>query len=163
LRTPEGKPLSVNHVRRVLPVKDPKRRRELLELAAGKGWSVSRLGREVSLARPAASKPDPGQKRPGPEVKPPGDLADALAEITRWGEEWLTRYDSVWVLDKHWPPSLGLGDKTPHELAEMVLEVRGSLERLRKSSAALDRRLKALEESLHPESANQAGRKKGAG
>ena len=162
LRTAAGKPLSVNHVRRILSIKDVEKQRELLTRAADRGWGADRLAHEIAPRGKIAGHRPPLAGRAGPKAKRPIDLTDTLVKVSRWAEEWLTRYDSVWAVDAAWPPILGLGEKDPADLAEMVGEVIGSLKRIQENSEALTERLIVLRRRLRNEKTRKGSGKASA-
>ena len=159
LKTPAGKPLSVNHVRRIQSVRNLKQRKELLERAAERGWSAERLAHEIVPSGKIAGHRAPLAERAGPKAKRPADLTDALVKVSRWAEEWLMRYDRVWAQEDAWPPAIGHGEKNSADLAEMVGEVIGRLERIRESTDALAGRLKTLKRRLRNQETRNGGGK----
>ena len=148
LKSPDGTPLSVNHVRRILKVKNLGEWRTWFERAAKGGWSANRLNREIRQSVPTA------RGLGGPKVKEPGDLHEALDQLSEWTSVWLKRYDDVWSRDAAWPPATGLGDADPAILLARLREVQKDLARLRLGTEILEDRLKTVEKTVR-----KAGRK----
>lgn len=89
LRTPEGLPLGVAHVRLLATVKDNKRRKELQEETVEKGWSADELHRQIQL--------DQGGKH-GRGPTRPKSQAVCLLQLIDASEDWLAHYE-VWFDD----------------------------------------------------------------
>jgi hypothetical protein len=121
-RSPEGHLLSVNHVRRVLPIKSGKRQLKLLELAAKKGWTADRLARVV----PPRAIHDEAET-PGPKLKYPKNLLDAFGDVYRWSEQWLKRYQGKWRQEVAWPIKSRYGVSDSKDLAEMIEKTKMTL------------------------------------
>ena len=60
----------------------------------------------------------------GPRMNVPKDLNDALAQVLHRTDEWLKRYDGVWLQDENWPPVIGFGAADPAKLANRLKELR---------------------------------------
>ena len=145
---PGNYPLSVNHIRYVLGIKDRATRMRLLKQAAEGGWPAGRLGREVRAL--TGGKVGSG----GPRLAPPGDLLDALEQVIKHSDEWLKRHDGVWCHDSAWPPVVGLGTAAPDNLRRQLKEARERVKRLRKGAEAIEGRLEAVDREVR-----KAGRK----
>lgn len=157
IRFRDGTPLSVNHLRRVLKVKDPGDWRAWLERAASAGWSANRRYREIKQTiktsptkdGPQATKAaGPRPRLGGPRVKGPVDLIDTLDQVSERSEAWLKRYDAVWSRETAWPDKIGLGDADPAAIKTRLCEIREDLVRLQGGVKAMVGRIKAIEEDL---------------
>jgi hypothetical protein len=136
------RPLSVNHVRRVLRLKRPVDRLRWLELAAKGGWTAIRL--DLAMKRDAATNGGAG----GPRIKKPADLLDALHQVVVQSGEWLKRYDAIWEKDEVWPPIIGLGSTDLEASRERLKEAKGLLKRLRDGATSLEERLTKIDHGL---------------
>jgi hypothetical protein len=82
LRRPDGKPLSPNHVIRLLLVRDRRRRQGFQTRAIREGWSASRLYDEIRQIQVASSSA-------GPPFKEPESVDEALIQIANQTGRWL--------------------------------------------------------------------------
>jgi hypothetical protein len=88
---PTGEPLTWSHVRTLLAVNDPRRRRELVERTAAEGWTCMELARVVQ--RGEGEHVPEGRGRP-PRV--PKDFDGAVAQQQESAERWDRLFSRVW-------------------------------------------------------------------
>jgi hypothetical protein len=134
-----GRPLSLNHVRRLIMVRLKADRASLLKRVVKEGWTAERLGREIAKRR---AEPRKG----GPRLRGPRSLDEGLDQIARWTTDWLKHYEGNWVGKAAWlkPPRRGaVSDKRK----ERIKEVRALVQRLKKEASVLDERLGTLDGS----------------
>ena len=154
LKSPDGTPLSVNHVRRILKVKNLGEWRSWFERAAKGGWSANRLNREIRQS--VTTAPGLGADRRSKNPETCTKLLDQLSEWTEMREAGRILTTSG-VETAAWPPATGLGDAEPAILLARLREVRKDLARLRQGAEILEDRLKHGRE----ERSRRAGRPKG--
>jgi hypothetical protein len=131
LRTPDGKPLTYSHVRRLLSVENKTKRARLQRRAAEAGWSHEGLAAQIAADRGRAV---PFGRRPAV----PSDLTAALRDILARTKEWLNRSTTSWN---------GLGDgEDPLKpaLEPLLRQSKSVLRELQRAARALERRLDGL-------------------
>ena len=144
---PEGRPIGVLHVRRVLGVKTEDQR-AWLERACKGGWSALRLTREIRKATGV------GTVKGGKPFQPTADLDETLDDIMTRGGEWLRRYQPLLeskASQAPWQPREGLG---PEDIAAMRKRMKEARELLKRLAVGAER----LQDQL-----GNAGRRLGPG
>jgi hypothetical protein len=134
------RPITVNHVRRVLRLK-PAAQDRWLRRAAQSGWQAHRLAREVRRA----SGEDAGAG--GPSIRVPEDPFELIEQVIDATAPWLKKYDASWTVEGIWPAAADVeGDRT--DLARRVGEARRMLKRVAVCATELEARLGRLERAL---------------
>jgi hypothetical protein len=134
------RPITVNHVRRVLKLK-PAAQDRWLRRAARSGWRAHRLAREVRRA----SGEEAGAG--GPSIRVPEDPFELIEQVIDATAPWLKKYDASWTVEGIWPSAADVeGDRT--DLARRVGEARRMLKHVAVCATELEARLGRLERSL---------------
>jgi hypothetical protein len=134
------RPITVNHVRRVLKLK-PAAQDRWLRRAARSGWQAHRLAGEVR--RDAGGEARAG----GPSIRVPEDPFELIEQVIDATAPWLKKYDASWTVEGIWPAAADVeGDRT--DLARRVGEARRMLKHVAVCATELEARLGRLERSL---------------
>jgi hypothetical protein len=135
LRTPARMPLSFSHVRRLLAVKDRRKRARLQTQAAREGWTQEELAAEVIAVQGRRGQ---GGRAPSQ----PKTLTAVLRQISGRSRSWLSRYDKAWSEDRIGSlVAVGedLGDQT--DALEQTAEL---LRKLGRAALELEERLRGI-------------------
>jgi hypothetical protein len=137
------RPLSVNHVRRILKLKKGSDRLKWLKLAAKNGWTADRLELAMRLGE-ATEKGGAG----GPRIGKPYDLHNALLDVIDHSREWKKRYEGVWRKDEAWPPILGVCSMDLEASRVRLTQTIALLEGLRDCATSLVERLTEIDQTM---------------
>ena len=139
LRNSKGMPLSTDHVRKLLRVKNSELREELQVEAADNDWGSKRLAAEITKRIGKSS-----EKRRGPTR--PETRHDALAHIEKMSDGWLRWFDG---LQEPGDERQGRESAALEDLPKSVQE------KLRRTVSSIKKLLAEVEEALESERKKQ--------
>ncbi len=88
LRQPNGMPLQLGHLQKVVSIADPDIRHDWLEKAAANGWPADELSRQI-----AGESENP--RAHGRAIKQPTSVKEGLNQLVRDGNLWLGRLEKL--------------------------------------------------------------------
>jgi hypothetical protein len=88
---PTGAPLTWSHVRSVLPLRDPARRKDFLDRTVAEGWTCTELAEEIKRREDRGAAD--GRGRP---PRMPKDFDAAVAQQQESADRWERLYTRVW-------------------------------------------------------------------
>ena len=147
-----GRPIGVNHVRRVLALKAGEQQR-WLEKAYSERWPVLKFKSEIRRAT------GPAPVKGGKPFAPMADLDETLDDIMTRGGEWLRRYQSLLPSDASWRQRDGLGTEDIVTIRKRVKEARELLKRLAEEAEILRTRLLKASRGLVADPDRRKGKK----
>jgi hypothetical protein len=142
MHTRAGKPVAVNHLRRLAMVADRTARRALMAGIGRHGWTAEELAAEIRRRK------GEGAGTGGRKLRRPGSLGEGLGQVDAHCRRWLAHHDGLWSgAEAGWLAVPG-GVADAGALRDRVGAVRGGLRRLARAARALEDRLGRVERGL---------------